>query len=144
MASAAEKGAYYKGRTRRWLEANGYQVWDMEIVRWVTHPDGQRFPIKRDQMGADLGAMNREEIVFVQVKGGVYGRTQLAKARAEFARFAFPPGTKQWVVLWTPRARQPEIVVVSEGPCGAIESRCPVRRESAMPLFGRRVYGATT
>jgi hypothetical protein len=54
---------------------------------------------------------------------------------------AFPAGTKQWIVLWAPRARRPEVIVVSEGPCGKLERElAPVprrRRRMVLPLFAR-------
>ena len=84
---------------------------DLEIVRWVVKPDGQRIPVKRDQAGSDLLIFSLEEIIFVQVKGGksAVGGTFPA-ARRTFAEFVFPPTTKQWVVAWAPRARAPRIV----------------------------------
>lgn len=135
---SAAKGQYYKLRTKRFLEAAGYQVAFLERMLWIQTPKG-RVPVKRDQFASDLLAVNRDEVVFVQVKGGVTGRSNLAAARTAFGTYAFPSGTKQWVVLWPPRARQPEIVVVSEGPCGVLETRCtppPRKRQRALrPLF---------
>lgn len=134
--SSAAKGQYWKTRTKKFLEAAGYQVAFMERVLWIQTPTG-RVPVKKDQFASDLLAVNRKEIAFVQVKGGATGRSNLAAARAAFAQFAFPAGTKQWVVLWKPRARAPEIVVVSEGPCGEMETRCQAepRRRRVLPLF---------
>lgn len=142
MPSAAAKGQYWKSRTKKFLELAGYQVAFLERVLWIQTKVG-RVPVKRDQFASDLLAVNREEIVFVQVKGGVSRRSQLAAARNEFGKFAFPSGTKQWIVLWAPRARDPEVIVVSEGPCGTLEQRLAPpprdrRRRSALPLFEAR------
>ena len=109
--SNAAKGAYYKARTKKWLQARGYQVFDLEMVRWIWRPGGERIPVKFDQAGSDLLAMNAEELVFVQVKGGAQaaGGTFPA-ARREFAKFTFPPFVKLRVIGWVPRAREPRVV----------------------------------
>lgn len=90
----------------------GYQVAALEIVRWIYRP-GMRapIPVKQDQFGADLLAINRVEILFVQVKGGkaAVGGT-FPDARRKFAKFVFPPGARRIVIGWPPRARRPRIV----------------------------------
>jgi hypothetical protein len=136
VSSAAAKGAYYKLRTKRFLEAQGYQVGFLERVLFI-HTAKGRVPIKRDQFGSDLLALNATRIVFVQVKGGRSRHDQLAAARRAFAAFAFPPGTEQWIVLWAPRARRPEIEVVSRGPCGHVAALAVPRRDRRrdLPLF---------
>src|SRR5215831_8611271 len=118
MPSAVAKGQYWKARTKRFLEAQGYQVAFLERVLWVHAPQG-RLPVKRDQFASDLLAVNATTVIFVQVKGGVSRGSHLAAARQAFAAYAFPAGTQQWLVLWAPRARHPEVIVVSTGPCGA-------------------------
>jgi len=140
MSSAVAKGQYWKGRTKKFLEAKGYQVAFLERVLWIHTPKG-RVPVKRDQFASDLLAVSRDDVVFVQVKGGTSRRSQLAAARSEFAKFAFPAGTKQWIVLWAPRARQPEVVVVSEGPCGELAQQlAPVSRRRKLPLFEKPLF----
>jgi hypothetical protein len=137
--SAVAKGQYWKGRTKKWLEAQGYQVAFLERVLWLQTARG-RIPIKRDQFASDLLAVNLDEVIFVQVKGGVSRRTQLAAARLEFAKFAFPAGTQQWIVCWAPRARLPEVIVCSAGPCGELAASLrPAKRrkltKADLPLF---------
>ena len=137
MPTAVAKGQYWKSRTKKFLEAQGYQVAFLERVLWIQTAYG-RTPVKRDQFGADLLAVNELEVIFVQVKGGIARRDHVADAKREFAKYAFPAGTKQWIVLWAPRARRPEIIVVSEGPCGEVEQRhapAPRRRRAPLPLF---------
>jgi len=139
MISAVAKGQYWKGRTKKFLEAQGYQVAFLERVLWIQTARG-RVPVKRDQFGSDLLAVNAETVIFVQVKGGESRRSQLAAARREFAMFAFPAGTQQWIVCWAPRARLPEVIVVSTGPCGELASTlAPVKRrkltKADLPLF---------
>jgi hypothetical protein len=140
MTSAVAKGQYWKARTKKFLEAEGYQVAFLERVLWLQTPTG-RIPVKRDQFASDLLAVNADDVIFVQVKGGVSRRSQIAAARKAFGGFVFPPGTRQWIVLWAPRARQPEVIVVSEGPCGAMAERLAPpprrRRREVLPLFAR-------
>ena len=111
MPSSAKRGAYYKNRTRKWLEARGWHVADMEIVRWVGNSE-KRFPIKRDQWGADLVAMSENFIAFVQVKGGKSATGNFPAARRAFAAVHWPPTqwVRRWVVAWVPRSREPRIV----------------------------------
>jgi len=110
--NSARRGAYFKGRTRRWLLRHGYQIAEFEVVRWVGAPGGARFPVKRDQWGADLVAMDATRIVFVQVKGGTAARGNFPDARRKFAAVTWAPGVERWIVAWLPRARDPRVVVV--------------------------------
>ena len=115
MASNASRGAAAKGRTKRWLIAQGYQVADLEVVRWVFKGGQRTFPIKRDQLGADLLAVNRHGIHFVQVKSGKSAaHGSYPAAQRKFAAYEFPPGVGRWIVGWPPRARVPRIVQVRE------------------------------
>lgn len=112
----ATRGAYFKARTRKYLQKHGYQVAALEVVHWIFTPKG-RLPTKRDQFGSDILAMNGTEVVFVQVKGGEAARTgYFPDARRKFEEFTFPPGTKQWVVAWAPRAREPRILDMTRVP----------------------------
>ena len=110
VPSNASRGAYFKRRTKQWLRDQGYQVGALEVVHWI-HRGGRQIPVKRDQFGADIIAMNRAEILFVQVKGGkaAIGGT-FPDARRKFAAFVFPPGARRIVIGWPPRARRPRIV----------------------------------
>lgn len=115
MRSNAARGAYYKGRTRKWLTTLGWQVADMEIVRWIHRPGGRPIPVKRDQFGSDLLAMSGARLIFVQVKGGEAARGgTFPAARRAFAEFKFPPLVECIVVAWSPRARAPRIVHCNE------------------------------
>jgi hypothetical protein len=113
--SAAGRGAYYKARTKRWFEARGWHVADLEVVRWVG-AGPVRFPVKRDQFGADLLLVGFERIVFVQVKGGqqAEGRGTFAAARREFAQHYVPRWVEQVIVAWAPGAQVPRIIDARE------------------------------
>ena len=112
---AAKKGAYYKARSKRWLVAHQWQVGNLEEVRWIVTSSGARIPVKRDQFGSDLIAMNAYTVAFIQVKGGRTARQGVSAARRKFAEFTFPRASEQWIMLWLPRAREPEIIMLSKG-----------------------------
>lgn len=112
MPSRSGKGQYYKTRTKKWLEAQGYAVGFLERV--LANPF-RKFVVKQDQFGADLLAVDHDVVLFVQVKHCGDARLLhldgwLKPAREEFARFPCPPGAKQWIVVWPPRAREPRVV----------------------------------
>jgi hypothetical protein len=115
VASNVSRGAYYKGRTKKWLLARGWQVADLEVVHFVYPPGRKPFAVKRDQFGSDLLAVSRRRIVFVQVKGGLQavGERAFAEAAREFNTFAFPPFVRLWIAAWAPGARFPRIIVVN-------------------------------
>ena len=105
--SNVAKGAYYKNRTRKWLAAQGYTVFDLETVRYVQGRDGQRVPVKRDQLGCDLGGVRGDGFVFVQVKFGYANKTAQIRCWREYT---WPiAGVKLWLVRWTKGAHEPEV-----------------------------------
>jgi len=104
--SNVARGAYYKGRTRKWLIEMGWQVADLEVIRYV----GAGIPVKRDQFGADLLAVSAKRLLFVQVKSGKHALKTITAARRTFEAFQFPPFAERWIVAWLPRARQPHVV----------------------------------
>lgn len=116
MLSNVARGAYYKARTRKWLKALGYDVAELEVVRWV-FAAGRRVPVKRDQFASDLLAMSHRRLIFVQVKSGAQcaGVRSFPDARAAFGEFRFPPFTERWIVAWEFRARRPRVLNVLEG-----------------------------
>lgn len=112
MASNVSRGAAFKGKTKKWLAARGYQVANLEEVRWIFTPRG-RMPIKRDQFASDLLAVGNGVIVFVQVKSGASAKGgTFPAARREFAKYTFPDGCRQLIVAWPPLARVPRLVEV--------------------------------
>src|SRR6266550_7500689 len=105
MPSAVAKGQHYKQRTKKWLEAQGYVVATLERMQSIPSPSGGFVFVKRDQFGADLEAKSRYRTIYAQVKGGESARSQLAAARAEFAKYPLTSSDEQWIVLWRPQAR---------------------------------------
>ena len=112
MATNVSRGAAAKGRTKKYLIERGWQVADLEVVRYIFGKGG-RVPVKRDQFGSDLLAVNDLEVVFVQVKSGktAAGGT-FPDARREFAKFTFPAGAVRRIIAWPPRARHPRVIDV--------------------------------
>lgn len=109
--SNSKKGSYYKLRTKKWLEEKGYQVGFLERIHWLFKAGQRSIPIKKDQFGSDLLAVNKEQVIFVQVK---LNRKNIADARKEFSKYKFPDFADVWIVVWEPRAREPEIIEYSE------------------------------
>lgn len=105
----ANKGNYYKLRTKKWLEKKGYQVAFLERMMWIFTKDKKMIPIKKDQFGSDLLAVNEDQIIFVQVK---FNRSNVADAHKEFAKYTFPKFADKWIVVWEVRAREPEVIEV--------------------------------
>jgi len=114
MAGSARKGAHYKQRGKQWLEANGWTVAFLERVMWIPPREkgGRPMPVKRDQLGSDLLAVNQTpgtepHVMFVQVK---LGRGSLAAAVREFRQFPCPPSCRQVVMVWEVGGREPDLV----------------------------------
>lgn len=117
MASNASRGAAAKGKTKKWLEARGYVVGNLEQSRWIYKGGRPAFAVKQDQFASDLLAVGHESILFVQVKSGAsaMGGTFPA-ARREFATFRFPASCRMVIIAWPPLARVPRVVeVFNEG-----------------------------
>lgn len=111
MVSNAQRGAYYKSRTKKWLEAKGYQVADLEKVHWIFRENQPALATKKDQFASDLLAVSLRSVIFVQVKGGgAVTAGNFPDARRKFAQYQFPPWTRQWVIAWPARSRVPRIV----------------------------------
>lgn len=133
MASNASRGAAAKSKTKKWLEARGYQVAYLEVVRFIWRPVGPPLPVKRDQFGSDLLAMNAEQIIFVQVKSGqsAEGGT-FPQARREFAKHIYPSHVRRVIVAWPFRARQPRVMEVWGAKAEHLLEPSPLFNKSAL------------
>jgi hypothetical protein len=138
MSTAVSRGAYYKQKTARWLRAQGYATAFLERVLYIQGTHGL-VPVKRDQLGSDVLAVNAERVLFVQVKSGPTWRSQLAAARQAFAPYPVPLCGEQVILGWPPRARQPEMIHVAIGPQRADHAVLipPRRKPKSLPLFAR-------
>lgn len=107
-------GNYYKLRAKKFLEDRGYQVGTLENYRRI-FTKGRVIMIKQDQFASDLLAVNKDDIIFVQVKFNRKVATMnVSTAIKEFKKFQFPKWSKQWVMVWQYRKREPEIIEVDK------------------------------
>ena len=107
--SSSQKGNYYKLKTKKWFEAKGFEVEYLEKLQRIFAKDKVIW-IKRDLFASDMLALKKpDEIIFCQVK---LGKSNIAGAYKEFAKHQFPDCVKLWIVVWTPRVKEPEIVEV--------------------------------
>lgn len=105
MATKQSKGNYYRLKTKKFLEADGYEVANAEVKKPVPIK-GRLVWIATDIFASDLIAMNGKEILFVQVKAN---RTDISKAVIAFSKHKFPKTIRKIAVWWPPRAAVPEI-----------------------------------
>ncbi len=104
----ANKGNYYKTKTKKWFEKEGYFSEYLEKNQRI-FTKGKVIFIKRDTAGADGFAMNEDRIIFWQCK---LNHGHIADAVKVFNQFPFPKCVERWIVVWVPRAREPEIIEV--------------------------------
>jgi hypothetical protein len=100
------KGNYYKLKTKKWLQADGYEVGSLETNQRL-FIKGRMIFIKRDLWGADLIAKNDKEMIFIQCKTN---KGDVNKGLKELNTTVWPAFIKRWVVIWPLRAREPEVV----------------------------------
>ena len=101
----ANKGNYYKFKTKRWLRDKGYFCEYLEQNQRI-YVKGRVIFIKRDLAGADGFAMDGKDIIFWQTK---LNRKNVAEAVKEFKKYPYPACVQRWIVVWTPRDREPYI-----------------------------------
>ena len=100
------KGSYYRLKTKKWLEKDGYLVENLEKSQRIFTKSRVIF-IKNDLWGSDLIAKNGKEMIFVQNKTN---KGDISKGIKELNKTIWPPFIKKWVVIWKPRAREPEVI----------------------------------
>ena len=104
----ASKGSYYKTKTKKFFEADGYTVEYLEKLQHI-YAKGKVIYIKRDLLAADLLAVNDKEFILANV---ISNRGDLAKHIKRFKEYPNPPFIKRYVILWEPRAKEPELIEV--------------------------------
>ncbi len=115
--SATAKGTHYRNRTVEYFQKLGYDTAVLERLTWGgvfprkgDDPNKPRrpFPIKKDQLGADVMAVKGNVVLFCQVK---LGRSNIADAVREFRQFQpVDPPCQKLVVVWEAGAREPELI----------------------------------
>ena len=104
------KGNYYKYKSKKWLEEKGYKVEYLEkLQRIYDKKNNKVIFVKVDLFASDILAISKDEIIFVQVK---LNKKNIAEAIKEFNKYPFPNFATRWVLVWTPRVGEPEIVNV--------------------------------
>jgi len=106
--SKISKGNYYRLKTKKWLEADGYLVETLEKLQRI-FVKGQVFFAKKDIWGGDLVAKNNKEIIWIQCKTN---KVDINKGLKELNATIWPSFVKRWVVIWPLRAREPEVVEI--------------------------------
>ena len=110
MTSSVKKGNYYKVKTKEYFIEKGYVVEYLEKYQSIFIPKTKKvFHIKKDLFASDILAMNGEDIIFIN---SVLGKEHLAEHIREFQKYPFPKFVKRWIVAWTPRVKEPDIVIV--------------------------------
>lgn len=108
-AQSYKKGTYYRLKTKKWFKEKGYFCEYLEKTQRI-YTKGKVIFIKRDIAGADGLAMNEKEIIFWQAK---LNTANIASAIKEFHKFPYPDIVQRWIVVWTSRVREPQIVEVT-------------------------------
>jgi len=102
-----KKGNYYRLKTKKWLEADGFKVETLEKTMRIFTNDKKVIFIKRDLWGADLIASNGSELIVIQNKTS---RGDASKGIRELKSAPWPDNVKKWVVIWSFKSREPEII----------------------------------
>jgi len=110
--STKSKGNYYKLKTKKYYEDKGYNVQNMEVPQRAFNPKTKQvFYVRRDILGADLLAYNKEQLILIQVK---LNHKHDAEAIREFMKYDLPDFVERIVVVWVPRAKEPDIIYISD------------------------------
>lgn len=104
----ANKGNYYKAKTKKFYEADGYLVEYLEKLQHI-FAKGKVIYIKRDLLGADGLSVNEHEFI---LWNSITNRGDIAKHIKRFKDFPCPKFIQRYIVLWTPRAKEPELIEV--------------------------------
>lgn len=104
------RGNYYKYKTRKWFEAEGFFCEYLERNQRI-YVNGKVIYIKRDLAGADGMAMKKDQLIFWQCK---LNKKNIATAIKEFFKYPYPPFIDRQIIVWTKRARGPEVIEVKD------------------------------
>lgn len=107
-----ERGNYYKRRTKQWLEKKGYVVGYLERYRRFLKGRSIKY-IREDIFGADLVAMNKEEIIFINsIFNDKQRSAHVADHMKGFLKYPYPPFVQRWIVVWSFKVKEPEIIEI--------------------------------
>jgi len=104
----ANKGNYYKVKTKKWFEADGYTVEYLEKLQHI-YAKGKVIYIKRDLLGADGLAVNDHEFI---LWNSITNKGDISKHLKRFKEYPCPTFIKRYLVYWEVRASGPELIEV--------------------------------
>ncbi|MCX7641220.1 MAG: hypothetical protein N2Z20_01120 [Elusimicrobiales bacterium] len=108
------KGNYYKKKTKEFLEKQGFVCEYLEKLQRI-YDKGKIIFVKRDIFASDILAVNKEKIIFVQVKSGSKNTgINYKKAIDEFLKYPFPEFVDRWIIIWKERQKEPQIIDIKE------------------------------
>lgn len=107
----ADKGNYYKLKSKPWLQERGYHVDYLERYVRIRNKDGKLILIRHDIVGADGLATSDTEFI---LWNSILGRDHINRAIEKFLKYPCPPFVKRWVLVWEKGDREPEIIDVAE------------------------------
>lgn len=114
MPSTTSRGNYYKGKTKKYYEALGYQVQLTEFTTMLLI-GGRKIYKKIDIFGSDMIAMNDRDIIFINSKHAMTRESYnqvVYQGRKEFKKYRFPSFVKLELAVW--ETRKPPTII----PCG--------------------------
>lgn len=100
------KGNYWKVKTKKYLEADGFLVEYLEKLQRIVTKDGKVIFIKRDLLESDGLACNSERFILWNSTT----KEHIAEHLKRYAKLELPAFIERWVVVWALRQREPEIV----------------------------------
>ena len=118
--STTKRGNYYKRKTKKWYESQGYTVQLTEFM-CATMIGKKCIYRKIDIFGSDGIAMNGQDIIFWNSKhvgddaefAKASYQNQVRKAKKEFELYPFPKHVHRAIIMWHMRKKQPEVIEVS-------------------------------
>jgi len=112
--STSKKGNYYKVKTANYFRNDGYVVEYLEKLQHV-YVRGKVIYTKRDLLAADGLAVNDNEFI---LWNAISNKGDIGRHIKRFKEYPCPVFIKRYIVLWTLRCREPELIEVDVGENG--------------------------
>jgi hypothetical protein len=107
----AGTGNYYKIKTRKFLEDEGWKVEYLEKMMRVITKDKRILFIKKDLLESDGYAYNDKQFVLWNSTT----KEHVAEHLRRYEAMGLPPFIDCWVVVWKPRSQDPPEIVEASG-----------------------------
>ena len=113
MASTNSKGNYYKNKTRKWFQDQGFTVELCEFVCGRNIGGGKFIYQKRDVLSSDGVAYNEHQFILWNAKHTSTGNISVEKSRGkkEYEKIKVPSFIKKQLIIWQPR-QKPTVIEV--------------------------------